>query len=168
MPSRTSTPQLGCAPHELARDAGGVGDPVLGTEDCAEHVPGLEAGDERGIDTLDGHAQVTLKLQPLVEGSAPVLGRGEEQVADLVEVRWPELLEEADALLRQPDLGGGGELLPDAAHRARRRLARDLAAVAEDDVARAAQREVVGDARADRARSGYHDAHGWGLYAARR
>src|SRR5204863_370178 len=68
-----------------------------------------------------------------------------------------ELLEEADRLLREPNLRRGRELLPDTAHRATGRPAADLAAVAEHDVSRAGQRQVIRDARADRPGPGDYD-----------
>ena len=91
-----------------------------------------------------------LELPPRLELGQPRLGRREEQVADLEEERRAELGEERDALAREPHLGRGRELLADAAHRPRGRAAADLAAVAEHDVARSAEREPVGDAGPDR------------------
>ena len=77
--------------------------------------------------------------------SQPCFGRRHEQVADLVEERRPELLEEADARLREPHLGGGRELLPDPAHRLRSRTAGDPPPVGEHDLARPERRQVERD-----------------------
>src|SRR5207302_1337239 len=63
-----------------------------------------------------------------------------------------------DAVAREPHLRRRRELLANAAHRLRRGAARDLAAVAEDDVARTPLREVVRDAGAYRAGAGDDDS----------
>ena len=112
----------------------------------------------RRIDALDGNAEAALELRAALERLEALLGRREEQVADLVEERRPELLEEADRRARQPHLRLGRELLPDAAHRLPRRSGGDLGPVGEHDVVRSSQRQLVGDARADRAGAGYDDS----------
>src|SRR6185437_12563336 len=86
------------------------------------------------------------------------LGRREEEVADLVEERRAQLLEEADARLGEQDLRLGGELLANAAHRLGCRAPDNAPAVAEDDVVGSQLREVKSDARACRAGPGYDDA----------
>src|SRR5207237_1170429 len=77
-------------------------------------------------------------------------GRGEEDVSDLEEERRPELFEEADAVARESHLRRRRELLANAAHRLRGRPTGDLAAVAEHDVARPSQGELVRNAGAYR------------------
>src|SRR5438132_1249619 len=62
--------------------------------------------------------------------------------------------EELDALAGEHDLGGGRELLAHAAHCARRGAGGEVTSLGDDDVVRAEQREVVRDARADRAGAG--------------
>ena len=132
-------PALARAAHELARDRRRVGDAVLrqrrrrarrrcAARRCAAASTSLDRDTER-------RAAAPRRSSQRCE---PRFGRREEEVADLVEERRPELLEEADRLLREPHLGRGRELLPHAAHRLRRRAGRDLARVAEHDVARTA------------------------------
>src|SRR5262249_39845242 len=99
-----------------------------------------------------------LQPHPRLERLEPFGCRRQEEVTDLVEERHAELLEEADARLRQPHLRRGRELLPHAAHRLGRRAARHGAAVAEDHVLRPELRQVVGDARTSGAGPGYDDA----------
>ena len=151
-------PPLRRPPDELPRHLGGLGDPVLPAGDRPEHVVRAQALDSGGIDALDGNAEATLELRSALERREPLLGRREEQVADLVEERPPELLEEADRRAGQPHLCLGRELLPHAAHCLPRRSGGDLGAIGEHDVVRSAQRQLVGDARADRAGTGYDDS----------
>ena len=150
--------QRGCAPHELTRHTGRVGDPILSADRRAEHVVDPQAVDEGRVDALDGHAESSLHRSPLLELGEPGRRRREEEVADLLEERRAELLEEPDARLGEPHLGLGRELLAHAAHRLAGGAARDLPHVGEHDVVGAAEGEVVGDRGADRARAGYDDA----------
>ena len=123
--------QLERAAHELAGDRRRVGDSVGGAEDRPGDVVVPQAVDERRVDPLDGHPELLLQHAPLLELGEPLLGRREEEVADLIEQRRAELFEEADAGLREPNLGRGGELLPHPAHRLCRRASGDLAAVGQ-------------------------------------
>ena len=141
----------GRSPDELARHRGRIGDAVLAPEDGAEHVVDAKTRNDRRVDALDSDPERALVLVALLDDRQALLGGREEEVADLLEQRLAELLEERDALPREPHLVAGRELLADAAHRLRGRSARDLAAVAEDDVAGAEQREVVRDAGPGRA-----------------
>jgi len=65
---------------------------------------------------------------------------------------------EAELVLREAHLRSGRKLLAHAAHRLPRRARGNSSAVAEDDVARTGNREVVRDRGAGRARAGYDDA----------
>ncbi len=145
------------------RDCAGIADAVRRAERRVEHVLDLEPGHEPrevlAAEPLDRHAELPLKLASLGEPAAPRLGRGQEEVADLVEEGWPELLEELDALPGEQHLGRGRELLANAAHRLSRRPGGDRVPLREHDVVRACEREVVGDARAHRPCSRDHDPH---------
>ncbi len=159
---RGSLPDLDAEPErpadELARDRWRIGHAVGRAEDGAEHVVGAQAVHETGVEALDRDAELGLKLAPLLQLRQAVLGGGQEQVADLVEQRLAELLEEADAGLREPHLGSGRELLPDAAHRLRGGASGHLAAIGEHDLARAERSEVIRNRGADRPRSRYDDS----------
>ncbi len=96
--------ELDRSADELARRRRRVGDAVRRAERRTEHIV-----DARGrararrelslaLELLDRHAELALDVAPLRERRPPRLGRGEEEVADLVEERRPELLEEPDAL----------------------------------------------------------------------
>ena len=80
--------------------------------------------------------------------ASPCLGRREEQVADLVEERRPELGEERDALLREPHLGArsrtAGGRRPSLARSSRQRSRRGRRGRRR---AAPREREPVGDAR---------------------
>src|SRR5207253_2855964 len=99
--------------------------------------------------------EAELELAPLLELARTIVRHREEEIADLEKERRAEGFEEADRLLREPDLRRRRELLADAAHRLRRRAACDLADVGEHDVARAEVCEVVCDRRSDCAGAGY-------------
>src|SRR5438477_118702 len=125
--------EVACPADELARHARRVGDAVRGARERAEHVVGADAvGD---VDLLDRDAELSLHRCAPLERREAVRRRREEDVPDLEEERRAELLEEADAVSRETDLGRGRELLPHAAHRLRGRAPGHLAAVAEDDIA---------------------------------
>ena len=144
--------------HQLTRDAERIGHSVLPAGDRPEDVVHVQPVDQARVDSLNWHAEPPLQLHALLERREPVRGRGQEQVADLLEERPSELLEEADRLAGQAHLGLCRELLPHTAHRLARRARGNPRLVREDDVVRAAQSELVGDARADRAGAGYDDA----------
>src|SRR5436190_11863305 len=155
--------ELRRAAQQFRRDGRRVGDAVAPAARRAEHVGGGETGNGRGrVDELDRHAELELEQPPLLQLCEALLGRGEEQVADLAEEARPERGEEGDALAGEHDLLRGRELLPHAAHRARGRAAREPAALGDDDVLRAEEREVVRDAGADGAGAGddYPASHG--------
>jgi hypothetical protein len=151
-------PTLGRAPDELPRGGGRVGHAVLTADHGAEHIVDAQAVDLGGVAVLDRDAERALKLGAFLQACEPFGCRRREHVPDLTEELGAERPEERDRGLRQAHLRCGRELLPHAAHRAPRRSRRNLADVAEDDVARAALREVIRDRRADRAGSGYDDA----------
>ena len=81
---------------------------------------------EAGIHPLDRHTELRLKLTPLLELGKPVCRRCEEQIADLLEPRGAELLEEGDRFPGEAHLSRGGELLSHSAHRLAGRTGRDL------------------------------------------
>ena len=145
--------ELGRAAQQLARDGRWIRDTVEPAARRAENVTRGEACDDGCIDTLDRNAEAVLQLAPFLEARETVLGRRDEEIADLLEEPRAERREELDALAREHDLGGGRELLAHAAHRARGRAAAELAAFGDDDVVGAGERKVVRDAGADRARS---------------
>jgi hypothetical protein len=143
---------------ERPRDAGRIGHAVLAADGRAEHVVHTQAAHERRVDALDRHAERHLELAPVLELGEAGLRRRQEEVADLLEQRLPELLEEPHARPRELHLGGGRELLPHAAHRPAGRTACDLPHVGEHDAFRSAQRQVVRDRSADRAGARYNDS----------
>ncbi len=114
--------------------------------------------DPRGIHALDRHPEPSLQLRSSLELREPLAGRGEKEVAHLLEEGRAELLEEADRLPRKPHLRLRRELLTHPAHRLPGRPGGNLRPVGEHDVGSAAQSEVVRDARPDRAGAGYDDA----------
>ena len=144
--------------HQLTRDAERIGHPVLPAGDRAEDVVHVQPVDQARVDALDRHTEPPLQFHALLERRKPVRGRGQEQVADLLEERPSQLLEEADRLASQAYLGLCRELLAHTAHRLARRARSNPRLVREDDVVRTPQGELVGDARADRARAGYDDS----------
>ena len=100
-----------------------------------------------------------LESDALFQFRNPSLGRRQEHIADLFEERRAELGEEPRARLREPHLWRRRELLPHAAHRLAGRAGCDAALVAEGHVVLAfGEREVVRDARPDRAGAGYDDS----------
>ena len=145
-------------PHELARHAAGIGDPVLPARHRADDVVRPQAVHPGRIDPLHRDAEPALRLEAPLELGGAVRRRRQEDVADRVEERRAELAEQRQARLRELHLRRRRELLPDASHRLPGGAAGDLAGVGEDDAARAAQGEVVRDGRPDRARARYDDS----------
>ena len=91
--------ELDRAPDELLRHGRRIGDAVLGAEDARRaRRPSASPATNDGSTRSTGHAQPGLQLAPLLELGEALLGRREEEVADLVEERRPELDEEGDAL----------------------------------------------------------------------
>ncbi len=160
MCSRTSTPSACGAADKLPGDRGRVGDSVLRAEHRAEHVAGLEPIDERRVDALDRDAEAGLDAAALLELGEALLGGREEEVADLVEERRPELREEGDALAGEQHLGGrsrtAGARRPSPSRSSRRPIGPRSQSTTSPAPP---QRELVGDARADRAASRNED-HG--------
>ncbi len=147
------------APHELARDADRIGDPVLAADRRARARRRRAApATRRRRPPRPARRARAARSRRCSSSAAPARRRREEEVADLLEERRAELLEEAARSPGEPHLGLGRELLPHAAHRAAGRSARDLARVGEDDAVRPGERQVVGDRGADRARAGYDDS----------
>src|SRR5215218_889687 len=150
--------ELGREADELARHSRRVSGAVRLADDGTEHVGGAQALDVRRVDRLDRDAELLLDRPTLMQRRQPLLGPRDEQVADLVEQRRAELLEETDAGLREPHLGCGRELLADSAHRLRGRAAGDAPPVGEDDLAGPQRDEVVRDGGACGPGPGYDDS----------
>ena len=151
-------PTLGRTPHELARNLAGLGDTVFEAEHGSLNVVGAEAADPARVDLLDRHAEPALQLGTPEQPLAALVARRHEQVADRIEERSAELAEEWNAGAHQRDLGRGRELLAHAAHGLPRGPRGDLRTVGEDDVAGSEEREVVRNARSDRAGAGYDNS----------
>ena len=129
-------PAFGRAADQLARRRGRIRDAVL----AADHAHRARRPCEARAPRPDRRPRPATPSPRWSSARAPqtrepVLGRREEQVADLVEERRAELLEEVDRRLREPHLRRGRELLAHAAHRLAGRAGCDLARVAENDVA---------------------------------
>src|SRR5262249_2336676 len=143
------------AADELQRHRRRIGDAVRPARNGTEDV--VVANSFGRLRIHNGHTERAVQPGPVLELGQRSLGRCQEQVADLLEERRPELLEEANARLGQPNLRLGRELLPNTAQRLRRRPARDRAAVAEHDVVRTELCQVVCDRRAGGTGAGSND-----------
>ena len=141
------------AAQHLERDAARIGDAVAPAARRTEHVVEGKTRHDRGVDPLDRHAERVLQRATLLELGQAGLRRREKEIADLAEELWAERGQELDALPREHDLLGRRELLADTAHRSRGRAVGERAALGNDDVVCSEQRELVRDARADRARA---------------
>jgi len=109
--------ELSGSPQHLQRDRGRIGDAVCPAARRAEDVAGRKSRHTGRVDALHRNAELVLERAPLLELCQAGFGRRKEEVADLTEEPRSEPGEELDALAREHDLLGGGELLPHAAHR---------------------------------------------------
>ena len=84
---RTSTPSPTARRTSSRVDAARIGDAVLGAERRAEHVVGREPGTKDASTRSTGTPSSACSARRASSAARPVLGRREEQVADLVEER---------------------------------------------------------------------------------
>ena len=157
--SRSSTPELDRAAHELARHRGRIGARRRSsTRRRRARRRRSRPRTDRGSTRSTGTPSPRLELAPLLELVQSFLGRREEEVADLVEEGRPSDSKKridscasttsaaVENCWRTPPIAFA--VAPD----------RDLAAVHQDDVALRRAREVVRDRGADRARTRYDDS----------
>ena len=150
---RAPPPRASVARRTSSRvTAGGSAVPSVVADDGAEHVVGAQAVDVRRVDRSTGTPSSSWISRRSSSAARPCFGRCQEQVADLVEERRPELLEEADARLREPHLRGGRELLAHAPIAFAVAPPATRPAIREDDLSRAERRQVVRDRGAGGAR----------------